>query len=160
MDHSSKRRCRAAVSIALLSTQVLAATPLHAATRDLAKTSETPSYAEHEFSARVEGRIANLHSRLGINPAQEPAFDALAAVMRANGRVLDTLLQQRIRDQSDSAVDSLHWYERLTHAHAEALTSFVPAFDRLYAVLSPEQRKTADAIFRRFAERPVPPRRE
>lgn len=104
----------------------------------------------------VEGRIADIHSKLGITAAEEPRFTALAEVMRANAKVMDTLLEQRAQDTDKTAVSTLRWYSRLTDAHAATLNKFVPAFEALYATLSESQRKTADAMFQRFAREPAP----
>jgi periplasmic protein CpxP/Spy len=104
---------------------------------------------------RVKGRIAEMHAKLRISAAQEPKFKALAEVMSANAQSLDALLQERAQDKATSADASLRWYERLVDAHAEALKKFVPAFGELYASLSDAQKKTADAMFEQFGQRPI-----
>lgn len=104
----------------------------------------------------VEARIADLHTKLRITAAQEPQFTAVADVMRGNAQSMEALLQERAKDTDRTAVSSLRWYERLTDTHAAALQKFVPAFAALYAVLSDSQRKTADTMFERFAEPPLP----
>lgn len=71
----------------------------------------------------------------------------MAETMRANATMMDALLAERQHDTDRSAVDSLHWYQRLTEAHAAALKKFVRALDALYAVPSASQRKKADAAF-------------
>jgi len=104
----------------------------------------------------MEGRITDLHTRLGITAAEESQFTALAEVMRANANVMGSLLEQRAKDTDKTAVGTLRWYSRLTDAHAATLSKFVPAFEALYATLSESQRKTADAMFQRFAQGPAP----
>jgi thioredoxin-like negative regulator of GroEL len=104
---------------------------------------------------QVKGRIAELHAKLRISAAQEAKFKAMANVMTANAQALDALLQERAQDKATSADASLHWYERLVDAHAEALKKFVPAFGELYASLSDSQKKAADAMFARFGQRPI-----
>jgi len=106
----------------------------------------------------AEVRITDLRTRLHITAAEESQFTAVAVVMRANAQSMEALLGERAKDTDRTAVSSLHWYERLTEAHAAALQKFVPAFEALYAALSDSQRKTADAIFQRLAQRPVPRR--
>jgi periplasmic protein CpxP/Spy len=110
-------------------------------------------------TVRVESSISDLRTKLQITAAEEPQFNALADVMRANAQSMEALLQERGQDTNRTAVDALQWYERLADAHAAALKKFVPAFDALYATLSDSQKKTADAMFQRFAERPPPRRR-
>lgn len=107
-----------------------------------------------QLAKRVEARIADLHKKLKITAAQEPQFTAVADAMRSNAHAMDSLLEERSADMDRTAVASLRWYERLTNAHAAALKTFVPAFDALYSALSDSQRKTADTMFQRFAERP------
>lgn len=106
----------------------------------------------------VEVMISNMRKRLRITPAEQSQFDAVADVMRTNAKAMETLLAERAHDTDQSAVASLHWYEKLTEAHATALKNFTPAFETLYATLSPSQRKAADAMFLRLAERPFTPK--
>jgi periplasmic protein CpxP/Spy len=108
--------------------------------------------------ARVETRIADMHAKLHITAAQEPQFTAMADVMRENVKAMADLLHERGRSSITTALAALRWYERITEAHAEALRKFVPAFEKLYVDLSADQQKTADALFRRLAERPMPHR--
>jgi hypothetical protein len=105
-----------------------------------------------------EARIADLRTRLQITAAEESQFTAVATIMRANAQAMEALLADRNKDTDSTAVGALRWYERLTAAHAEALKTFVPAFEGLYTTLSDSQRKTADAIFAQFARRPLPPK--
>jgi hypothetical protein len=98
---------------------------------------------------RVEAHITQLHDKLQITPAQQPQWDALAQAMRDNAAQMQTLLQARAKNvKTASAVDDLHSYEALADAHADGLKKFVPAFETLYASMSDDQKKTADAVFR------------
>jgi periplasmic protein CpxP/Spy len=112
--------------------------------------------APHGPVLSVEGRIADLDKRLGITSSERSQFAAMAEIMRANAKMMDALLVERQHDTNRSAVDSLHWYQRLTEAHAAALKKFVPAFDALYAVLSARQRETADTVFQQLGQQPPP----
>ncbi len=106
----------------------------------------------------VEARITDLRTKLQITAAEESRFTAVADVMRANAQSMEALLGERVRNMDTTAIGALRWYERLTDAHAAALNKFVPAFEALYTALSDSQRKTADAMFQRFAQRPLPPK--
>ena len=106
----------------------------------------------------VEVMISNMRTQLRITPAEQSQFDAVADVMRTNAKVMEILLDERAHDTDQSAVASLQWYEKLTDAHAAALKNFTPAFETLYATLSAGQRKAADAMFLRLAERPFTPK--
>ena len=103
-----------------------------------------------------EARITELRTKLQVTAEEEARFTLVAAVMRGNAQAMEALLADREKDPDRTAVSALRWYERLTDAHAEALKKFVPAFEALYAALSDSQRKTADAMFQQFAQRPLP----
>jgi len=106
-----------------------------------------PPAAQHGPAARVDARIADLHKRLRISTGQEPQFTAFADVMRANAQTMEQLFQQRAQNRDRTAPGQLHWYAQLTTAHAEAINKLLPAFDALYASLSDQQKKAADAAF-------------
>lgn len=110
----------------------------------------------HRPAELSEARIEELRTKLQITPAEQPQFNAVAEVMRANAQTMEALLAEREADPQHTAVTALRWYERLTVAHGEALQKFVPAFETLYGALSDSQRQTADAMFQQFAERPFP----
>jgi hypothetical protein len=102
----------------------------------------------------VAQRIAYLHDRLRITPAQEPLWANLAQVMQDNARALAPLLKQRFQAVSGgSAVDRLNADAKLDAAQLDGLKQFTAAFQELYASLSDEQKKIADVVFRR-AQRP------
>jgi periplasmic protein CpxP/Spy len=100
----------------------------------------------------VEARITELHDKLRITSDEEPQFKAYAEVVRSNARAMDALFEERAQSTDSKAAEPadkrLHWYARLTTAHAEAVGKLVPVFDALYQDLSDEQKKAADALFR------------
>jgi hypothetical protein len=169
MEYSSSP-LRGAALAAILAVIAAGATPVIASSRVVAQaapapatsnaaqpTAPSPSAAAPGGAVeRVDARIAELRSKLGITQAQEARFNGLAAVMRRNASSMEVLLKERPGGTSPSAVASLKWYERLTERHGAALRRFVPAFERLYASLTNSQRETADAMFARFAEQPQP----
>ena len=116
-----------------------------------------PSAAPHAKRAsvdRVEARIAELHKELKITDAQGDLWNGFAQVMRDNSQTMQSLADQRSSNQKTmSAVDDLASYEAITEAHVEGLKKLVPAFQALYDAMSPEQKKTADAVFSRFSRR-------
>lgn len=104
--------------------------------------------------AAVEQRIADLHSRLHISQGQEQQWEQFAGVMRDNARNMDQSYEERSqRIQQMSAVDNMRSYAQLAEAHAQDVQKLVPAFQTLYGSLSPEQKRTADQLFRSYAER-------
>jgi periplasmic protein CpxP/Spy len=103
---------------------------------------------------RVEARITSLHAQLKITPAQEPQWNAFAQVMRDNAKTVDALIQSRVQNaKTMTAVDDLHAYQGIADAHAEGLKKLIPAFEALYASMSDEQKKNADAVFSQMQRR-------
>ena len=141
---------------ALLATLALAS-PVPAATSDVAApavTSSAPAPAPAAKGARsrtdhVEARITMLHAKLAITPAQEPAWQNLIQVMRANAQTMEALSTARAdQAQSATAVEDLKSYAAITTAHAEGLKSFLPVFETLYGSMSDAQKAQADTLFR------------
>ncbi|WP_206998320.1 Spy/CpxP family protein refolding chaperone [Trinickia mobilis] len=106
--------------------------------------------AGHE--ARVEQRIAMLHSELKITPAQETQWQQFADVMRQNGETMGDLYRQRMADKDLSALDDMKQYTQIAQAHADGMTKLVAAFEPLYSSFSPDQKKVADETFRQHGE--------
>ncbi len=101
----------------------------------------------------VEARITDLHKRLAITADQEPQFKAYADVLRSNAQAMHDLFQQRAQASGANAVDRLHWYAKLTSAHADAVNKLVPPFEALYQSLSDTQKKAADVEFGQIRQR-------
>ena len=94
----------------------------------------------------VEANIAELRKKLQITPAQEPQFNAVAAVMRDNARLEASAPQQP--PANASAVDDLRAYIKYGELELTGLKKMLPPLEALYATLSPAQKKAADAVFR------------
>lgn len=99
---------------------------------------------------RVERQIASLQRRLRITPAQQPQWDAFTGVMRDNGRRQEAAAARAARPLTLTAPDDLRAHAAATQAQADGMARLVPAFDALYAALSPDQRAAADQVFRQF----------
>ncbi|MFP5240410.1 MAG: Spy/CpxP family protein refolding chaperone [Acidobacteriota bacterium] len=96
----------------------------------------------------VEQRIAELRSKLAITPAQEPAWDDLAKVMRDNGAKMRASIDKwRQQPQGRTAVETLKLHAEMAEEHAQAMRGLIPVFEKLYNMLSPEQKKIADESF-------------
>jgi hypothetical protein len=172
MTNASVRRVLAVIAVGVMSAVALGSPAANASTWDLAQNMPAPAaptsapQASQDGSAVTPGRvgpatltetrITELRTKLQVTAAEEAQFADVAAVMRANAQSMEALLADREKDPARTAVSALSWYERLTEAHAEALKKFVPAFEALYGTLSDGQRKTADAMFQQFAQRPRP----
>lgn len=93
----------------------------------------------------VERRIADMRAKLKITPDETKAYDDFAQVMRDNAARMDGLMKdQAPKLASMSAVDQMKSYEAVTQAQADDMQRLVPAFSRLYDILTPAQKKIAD----------------
>jgi len=102
----------------------------------------------------VERRITDLHSRLHITAQQTQQWDLFTQVMRDNARDMDGIYQQRAEKfGAMTAVDNMQSYSQIEQQRAQGAQKLVPAFQNLYASLSDQQKKTADEMFRNFAEK-------
>ncbi len=98
---------------------------------------------------RAEMRIKDMHAKLAITPAQEELWGKVAQVMRDNATTVDTLTQARVDHAKDmNAVDDLKSYGEITDAHANGIKKLTTEFTALYAAMSDEQKKDADALFK------------
>ncbi len=103
---------------------------------------------------RTEDRINDYHKRLMITPAQEEQWTKLAAVMRDNAVRMEALIEERrAKGNTLNAVEDLKAYNRITDEHAAGLKNFIAAFEPLYNIMSPEQKKNADTIFTEHGQR-------
>jgi hypothetical protein len=98
---------------------------------------------------RVEARIADLRTKLKITPAQTPQWDAFANVMRENARGMDSAFESRSSGRPKmNAVENMQSYSTLADQHAQDLRKLTPAFADLYNIMSEEQKRNADEVFR------------
>jgi hypothetical protein len=92
---------------------------------------------------------------LGITAAQDPQWSAFADVMRGSAAHLGEALRARSANPAMNAVDDLRTYTAIAEAQAEDLRKLLPAFESLYASLTPAQQHAADVLFRN-SDRHVP----
>ncbi|MEP6896899.1 MAG: Spy/CpxP family protein refolding chaperone [Rhodanobacter sp.] len=97
----------------------------------------------------VEQRISDLHGKLMITDQQSKPWDAFAQTMRDNAsKTRDAFRDRSQKLPSMNADDSMKSYAALVEQHAENMRKLSSAMSDLYAVLSPEQKQTADAMYR------------
>ncbi len=101
---------------------------------------------------RLDRRLAFLHDRLRITPAQERGWTAFAAVLHEN-------MQDRIRgrDVNDrrappSVVDELERNRQRLVEAAQHMDHMLNALRPLYASFSDDQKRTADRLMFRVGE--------
>lgn len=103
---------------------------------------------------QAERRIAGLQRRLKVTPQQQPQWDAFTAVMRQNAAHMEALQHDRAdKVTTMTASEDMRSYAEVARAHADDLQRLVPAFDALYAAMTPEQKITADRTFHEFQGR-------
>ena len=97
----------------------------------------------------VNHRIADLHRRLHITADEETQWNAVVQVMRDDANAVEAAgkaRQEKIATMS--ALDNLRSFQQLAQTHADGLNKLAEAFAPLYAAMSDEQKKNADAVFR------------
>ena len=114
---------------------------------------------QQTMTERVNARITELHASLNITPAQAKPWNHFAAVMRANALDMDKTMHRRM-DQlpTMNAEQNMRSYMQVAATHARDMHKLVPAFEGLYATMSPSQKATADEMFRKDAYRGKPAR--
>jgi hypothetical protein len=96
----------------------------------------------------IEAHIKRMHDQLKITAAQEPQWTSVAQVMRDNAKAMTDAMRDRVHNVSSmNAVDDINSYQAITAAHADGLKNLSAAFAPLYAAMSPDQQKNADAVF-------------
>jgi len=106
-----------------------------------------------DSAARVEQRINQLHSELGITPAEQQQWDQFAQVMRDNAKAMDQRLDERgTQLTSMNAAQDMQSYAELSAQHAQDMQKLSAAFQSLYSAMPDEQKQTADQVFRGHLE--------
>lgn len=135
--------------VALAATLAVSAAFAQSSAPVAASASAASAPAATHRETRVEERIAELHSALKITPQQEDQWSKFADVMRVNAHTMGDLYRQRVAQRNTmSALEDMKQYEQITQANADGTKRLVDTFEPLYASLSPEQKKLADANFR------------
>jgi hypothetical protein len=99
------------------------------------------------MAGHVEGRLAFLKTELKITDAQLPLWNAVSDAIRANAKTMGAMSDGMMGSaQSATLPEKLALREKMMTGHLEALHRLKAAVDPLYAVLSDEQKKTADEL--------------
>jgi len=139
----------ALLSLAIVTTAGFAQqAPASASSSSMSSSSMSKSRAQKHADV-VEQRIAELHSQLNITDQQSKQWDAFTQTMRDNATKTDGAFRDRASKLSSmNADDAMKSYAALAQQHAENMQKLSSAFSDLYAVLSPEQKQVADAMYR------------
>lgn len=97
----------------------------------------------------VEQQVSDLHDELKITDAESSQWDAYAQVMRDNAQKTGQALHDRHQKmESMSADESMKSYAQIAQLNADNMQKLSSAFSTLYAALSPDQKQTADELFK------------
>ena len=102
---------------------------------------------------RLDKQIAALYRRLHITPAQQAPWDGFVQVLRENAAHAGDSAKARAEAGGKTAVEHLMALAAAARSRANDVERLVPAFEALYAAMSPEQRQLADAAMQEFVRR-------
>lgn len=109
-------------------------------------------YDSGEMLDRIDGRLAFLKTELKITDEQAPSWNELAVVVRTTAEAHNELMRGMVKEFHEGDFLEKPLPERLAYqqTHLEArlgqVKSVRAAVDKLYAILSDEQKKSADEI--------------
>jgi protein CpxP len=108
-------------------------------------------------SERIEARLAYVKTALKITPAQEPQWNTLANVMRAQARAMDSEMTARRAEKAAAgttpaprtAIDRLESRQKMLTLAVARTNDVLTAAKPLYATLNDDQKKIADDLLSR-----------
>jgi periplasmic protein CpxP/Spy len=95
-------------------------------------------------AAMADQRLSRLKSDLKITPEQEPLWQAFAEKAKGEAGKGLAAMREQAKDASLTAPERMSRKTELMKQRVAAMESVNDAFARLYAGLTPEQRKFAD----------------
>ena len=99
------------------------------------------------MKAMVDGRLAYLKDELKITDAQTDAWNAYADAIRNRVSVMQGMRESMIGSmQKGNAVDRMDVRIKGMEAMLKSMKAVKPATEKLYAVLTDEQKKVADDL--------------
>ena len=144
------------IAAATLLSALLSVAPSHASHAQTAAPQPAPQAAsgttmqgkQHTGVDRIEARIAALHDKLHVTADQATLWASVAQAMRDSAKTIHVSLADRSAHATTmTAIDDLKSYQVLANDHADGLKQLVPAFEALYAAMTPAQQKNADHVF-------------
>jgi LTXXQ motif family protein len=105
-----------------------------------------------DMGAHLEGRIAFLRAELGITDAQMPQWEAFAKALRDSAaKIKQAQAAAPLSAEPASFLQHAELQERVLSARLEGLKAVKAAFAALQAVLSEDQKRTAETLLTRPA---------
>ena len=146
-----KLRTNAGVVAAMLLGAFLSAVPSQGGhVRQGAQAKEASASRDERLAEASEVRIKELRGRLQVTAAQESLWNNVAQIMRDNAATFRANVPDRSTGPDTStAVDDLKAFQIIADEHANGLRKLIPAFEALYASMTPAQKKHADQVFRK-----------
>lgn len=150
-----KLRANAGVVAAMLLGAFLSAVPSQGGhVRQGAQAKEASASRDERLAEASEVRIKELRGRLQVTAAQESLWNNVAQIMRDNAATFRANVPDRSTGPDTStAVDDLKAFQIIADEHANGLRKLIPAFEALYASMTPAQKKHADQVFRKHERR-------
>lgn len=99
--------------------------------------------------ARLAGLLAYAQTRLEVTEAQQADWTRFADTVKQSGTAFDAVCAKAGDPPPATLPERLARMEELAAAGAQALGQVRPAAERMYAGLTPEQRKIADEMMSR-----------
>jgi hypothetical protein len=97
--------------------------------------------------AMLDGRLAYLKSELNITDAQIEAWNGYAEAAKGQVAVMQGMHNGMMEAmQKGSAIERMDARIKSMQAMVEAMNTVKPATEKLYAVLTAEQKKSADQL--------------
>jgi periplasmic protein CpxP/Spy len=138
----------ALVALAVVSTSAWAQDKATTPPTTASKAADAASHAQKKQDM-VEKRISDLRAQLKITDKQSTQWDAFAQTMRDNAQKTSDAFTQRAQKLSTmSADEAMKSYAALAQLHAENMQKLSSAMSDLYGTFSPDQKTTADSLFR------------
>jgi periplasmic protein CpxP/Spy len=104
---------------------------------------------------RIDRRLAFLHQRLGITPAQEAAWTDFATELRNTAAAVERDRDMRAAEPGPmSAVQRLELRQRMLEKRSADLDRVLHALRPLYASFNDEQKRAADQLLVRTVGQP------
>ena len=98
------------------------------------------------MSSHVEGRLAFLKTELKITADQSAAWDRFADAYRAAGTSMHAMQGSMMAMMQGDLPSRFAAHQKMMSAHLDAMKAISGPLDALYAVLSADQKKSADDL--------------
>jgi hypothetical protein len=97
---------------------------------------------------RIEGRLAFMRAELKITDAQMPQWNKVADAIRTSAKSMNDRMQAMMSadQKAGTLLERLDVHEQFMTARLEEIKQMKGALQELYAVLSEEQKKEANAL--------------